>query len=90
LRNPYKRLGAYKGAAEIKSHPFFTDIDWEDVLLKRIAQPKIKVKQLKDKKSKIIMEGLLDTPKKPQSKFKDERLYVVDNWEFLCAPSERE
>nr|AML77171.1 putative LOV domain-containing protein [Sphaerozosma laeve] len=27
-RDPEKRLGSKKGAAEIKAHPFFADIDW--------------------------------------------------------------
>lgn len=27
-RDPEKRLGGKKGAAEIRAHPFFADIDW--------------------------------------------------------------
>jgi hypothetical protein len=30
-KDPHKRLGAIKGAEEIKSHPWFNGIDWNDV-----------------------------------------------------------
>lgn len=41
-REPEERLGA-KGVSEIKSHPFFNDIDWE-VLLKRGYTPPFRPK----------------------------------------------
>lgn len=36
--DPKKRLG-YKGSHEIKSHPFFKNINWDDVYNKRIKPP---------------------------------------------------
>ena len=39
-RNPSKRLGAGAGGAiEIKRHPFFGDIDWEEVGARRLDMP---------------------------------------------------
>ncbi|KAL0960806.1 hypothetical protein HGRIS_005822 [Hohenbuehelia grisea] len=39
-RDPQRRLGAGKeDAAEIKRHPFFGDVSWDDVLNKRIPPP---------------------------------------------------
>jgi len=39
-RNPSKRLGAGAGGAtEIKSHPFFKDMDWETILARRVPMP---------------------------------------------------
>jgi len=35
---PKKRLG-YKGAEEVKKHPFFKNIDWEALLNKEIPPP---------------------------------------------------
>merc|ERR1712130_934840 len=35
-RNPKKRLGANGGAEEVKSHEFFTSINWEDLFEKEI------------------------------------------------------
>jgi hypothetical protein len=35
-KNPTKRLGAQKDAEEIKAHPFFEGINWDDVLKKRL------------------------------------------------------
>ena len=39
--NPQQRLGFNNGAAEIKSHPFFKDIDFQS-LLRREVEPPIK------------------------------------------------
>ncbi|KAI8095061.1 kinase-like domain-containing protein [Gilbertella persicaria] len=39
-RNPERRLGGGKGdAQEVKSHPFFAGINWDDMLAKRVAPP---------------------------------------------------
>mmetsp|Transcript_26858 Transcript_26858/g.25909 ORF Transcript_26858/g.25909 Transcript_26858/m.25909 type:complete len:117 (+) Transcript_26858:1452-1802(+) len=38
-KNPSKRLGSKHGAEEVKSHPFFDDVDWSDVLIKRVRAP---------------------------------------------------
>ncbi|ORX77097.1 kinase-like protein [Basidiobolus meristosporus CBS 931.73] len=37
-RDPRKRLGA-NGAEEVKSHPYFADIDWERLYNKQVASP---------------------------------------------------
>ena len=40
-RNPSKRLGAgQEGSEEIKTHPFFNEIDWQEVRKKKLAPPK--------------------------------------------------
>eukprot|EP01017_Pseudomicrothorax_dubius_P024401 TRINITY_DN2592_c0_g1_i3.p1 TRINITY_DN2592_c0_g1~~TRINITY_DN2592_c0_g1_i3.p1 ORF type:complete len:323 (-),score=93.82 TRINITY_DN2592_c0_g1_i3:45-932(-) len=39
-RNPAQRLGANGDATEIKAHPFFKDVDWEEVANKRLKPPK--------------------------------------------------
>lgn len=39
-RTPQKRLGAgIKDASELKSHPFFAGINWDDIAQKRIKPP---------------------------------------------------
>ncbi|RSH81920.1 uncharacterized protein EHS24_008117 [Apiotrichum porosum] len=38
-RNPQNRLGAKRGAAELKEHPFFKDIDWDLLYKKQITPP---------------------------------------------------
>ncbi|RSH90807.1 hypothetical protein EHS25_009982 [Saitozyma podzolica] len=38
-RNPQNRLGARRGAAELKEHPFFKSIDWELLYKKQITPP---------------------------------------------------
>lgn len=37
-REPQQRLG-YKGAQEVKSHPFFSSLNWDDVYHKRVEPP---------------------------------------------------
>jgi serum/glucocorticoid-regulated kinase 2 len=36
--NPKNRLG-YNGCSDLKEHPFFADVDWEDVINKRLDPP---------------------------------------------------
>ncbi|KIM45830.1 hypothetical protein M413DRAFT_16670 [Hebeloma cylindrosporum] len=38
-RNPKHRLGAQRGAAELKEHPFFNNIDWTALSLKQLTPP---------------------------------------------------
>jgi serine/threonine protein kinase len=38
-RNPRHRLGANGGATELKSHPFFADVDWTDLGQKKMIPP---------------------------------------------------
>ena len=46
-RNPKKRLGAGPGdAEEIKSHQWFSDINWDDVINKRLRPPKPYIKPI--------------------------------------------
>jgi hypothetical protein len=35
-KNPIRRLGSKRGPEEIKEHPYFEDVNWDDVLNKRI------------------------------------------------------
>jgi serine/threonine protein kinase len=35
-RDPRKRLGANKDSEEIKEHPFFEDINWQDVFNRKL------------------------------------------------------
>jgi len=47
-RNPKKRLGAGKSDAdEIKKHPWFKSINWQDVLEMKLKPPKPFIKELK-------------------------------------------
>ncbi|CEG81405.1 Putative AGC/PKC protein kinase [Rhizopus microsporus] len=39
-RNPQRRLGGGKGdAQEVKNHPFFAGVNWDDMLAKRVPPP---------------------------------------------------
>ena len=43
-KDPWKRLGGgIKDAAEIKQHPYFKDVNWDDVYNKRIRPPPVNV-----------------------------------------------
>jgi hypothetical protein len=34
-KNPAKRLGGVRGAEEIKAHPYFLEVDWEELLARK-------------------------------------------------------
>ncbi|CAD8149198.1 unnamed protein product [Paramecium octaurelia] len=40
IRDPKKRLGCKEDAKEIKNHPWFNDIDWQDCYNKKLQPPK--------------------------------------------------
>ena len=43
-KDPRKRLGGgIKDAEEIKEHPYFKDVNWDDVYNKKIAPPPVNV-----------------------------------------------
>lgn len=53
-KNPNQRLG-FKGAEEVKKHPFFKDIDWEAMLHKEITPPlRVPVEKIEAKKHKRV------------------------------------
>ena len=44
-RDPTQRLGAGPtDAVEIKSHPYFENVNWKDVMNKKISPPKLNYK----------------------------------------------
>ena len=71
-RNPIERLGAKGGASDIKSHPFFKDIDWnafdtpnEDGGFTGVFLPARKQKKFTKKKkeeAKQEMHQIVDDP----------------------------
>ena len=44
IKNPKERLGSKGDAEEIKKHPYFKDVNWDDVYNKKIPPPSLKVK----------------------------------------------
>ena len=38
-KNPLKRLGSKHGAVEIKAHPYFGDVNWNEVLQRKMKAP---------------------------------------------------
>jgi len=46
-RNPYKRLGSgRRDAEEIKEHPFFSNINWEEAMQRKLKVPKPYIKKV--------------------------------------------
>lgn len=44
-KNPHKRLGAgLRDAEEIKEHPFFRGIDWQEVKMRKLKTVKPEIK----------------------------------------------
>ena len=40
-RDPRKRLGANRDSEELKEHPFFEGISWQDVMNRELKMPEV-------------------------------------------------
>ena len=58
-RNPLERLGSDGGFKEIIEHPWFSNVDWDDVIKKRCHVHAYGPKKLKNKQYRISMDTLL-------------------------------
>lgn len=45
-RDPSKRLGSERDAAEVREHPFFEGVDWIDVMSRKMAVPKLELPKI--------------------------------------------
>jgi serine/threonine protein kinase len=68
-KDPKERLGA-ENKQEIKSHPWFRDIDWDDVLAKKLDPPFLDEYE----------EDIDHTRRRLKINDKD---YTKDNWKFM-------
>lgn len=73
-RSPHKRLGYSKGAEEIKRHPWFFGVNWDEVMQRKLRPPKPVVRRMR------LFE--LDPQPRFESRRK-ERMNSVDGWTFV-------
>ena len=90
-RDPKKRIGIYN-KSEIKSHPFFKDLDWEKLGRKEITPPLnlVQVKIDEENNKNKSMNGIEEFMRKKQMDFKDvdynednQTLRRIKNYTFL-------
>lgn len=72
-RNFVTRLGA-NGAEEVKSHPWFRGISWENVFSRALPVVKIPEKELKMQEKPLTMDSIFEGAGKPQA--------AVTGWEY--------
>jgi serine/threonine protein kinase len=76
-RNPHQRLGAGEGgAAQIKAHPFFKSVNWNDVLNKKIFPPERPEKRIR---RRAVPNGIFTDPEVSEA-YKAH--YRVAAWSF--------
>jgi len=75
-RNPNKRLGAGPtDAEEIKKHPWFEGVNWDDVYNRKLSVPKPSIK-------KIATAGLPAST--IEQKTSDSANSKIDGWSFVA------
>jgi len=71
-RNPSKRLGAKKDADEVRAHPWFKNINWNDVYRKKLPVPSPSFANQANATIEVEFEVENDDPRRP-----------IDNWTFI-------
>eukprot|EP01015_Nassula_variabilis_P031163 TRINITY_DN6997_c0_g1_i1.p1 TRINITY_DN6997_c0_g1~~TRINITY_DN6997_c0_g1_i1.p1 ORF type:complete len:255 (+),score=46.12 TRINITY_DN6997_c0_g1_i1:68-832(+) len=80
-RNPAKRLGSGKrDSQEIKEHPFFKDIVWQEVYERKLKPPKIEIKKV----MKTPQKDVFDTPTTNQNQDLKQTRHI-SNWTFIAS-----
>lgn len=57
-RNPMNRLGASSGAIEVKTHPFFKQIQWEEVYKRKLKPPVVELKDIGEVNEELTKQCL--------------------------------
>ena len=70
-RKEEERLGSKEGAAEVKRHPFYADINWAKLALKQLPTPFTSLKEMVEEKEINNPASNLDSPFKPKSHYLD-------------------
>ena len=45
-RDPRKRLGSQKDSEELKEHPFFQELDWQEVFNRKLEMPPVDIPKI--------------------------------------------
>ena len=80
-RNPLERLGA-NGSGEIKEHPWFDSIDWQEIYNKRVYVDTYPVRKLTKKTEDLDLTELKQVGKLTRG-YRDPNLRKVANWNFF-------
>ncbi|CAD8054131.1 unnamed protein product [Paramecium sonneborni] len=72
-RNPSKRLGAKKDSEEVKAHPWFQGINWDDVMNKKLPVP---MPSIMNQANQTIQVNFEEDSQIQQKK-------AIDNWTFI-------
>lgn len=86
-RDPLARLGANKGSIELKQHPWFSGVDWQEVYDKRVFIEKYKARVPHSRTDKANIDDLLMDEEKLKKLgrrivYADDRMYDVEDWDF--------
>ncbi|CAD8136549.1 unnamed protein product [Paramecium octaurelia] len=72
-RNPTKRLGAKKDSEEVKAHPWFSDINWDSAMNKKLPVP---LPSIMNQANQTLQVNFDEDSQIQQRK-------AVDNWTFI-------
>ncbi len=73
-RDPKKRIGSKNGSSDVKSHVWFSDINWKNVIRKKLKPPKPSI-------TRLNLFEINNPPKFTQNKHK--KYCSVNGWTFI-------
>jgi serine/threonine protein kinase len=81
-KSPSKRLGAMRGASEIKAHPWFKGVNWQDVYDRKVEPPIPYLKRkVKKGDGQVIIEVPDDLHKERRQLEEDQNF--ISGWSFI-------
>ncbi|KRX02249.1 Protein kinase-like domain [Pseudocohnilembus persalinus] len=85
-REPIERLGATNGAQEIKNHPFFSDINWEDCYNRKLKVLKPDIDEdlmaLVQDKQYMKKNNLIVTFSENEQVITEKTKYFIPSWDY--------
>ena len=83
-KNPLQRLGSKRGAEEVKAHPYFGDVHWEDVYQRKTKPPEAYLAEYAKNIIQISPYMAAGHPKTRGKMCQKDHPHYIQGWSFAA------